>query len=122
MRQPVLSPDKFAEWFNEAVPGAYRKLTVQDIRDITECGLIMKYNYFSRDDLEIVRAVLQYEQLRQERESKTNTVRTCKRCGQPLPTEHGKGRPHEYCDKCESSRGRERWRKWHEKQKIHTAI
>ena len=122
MRQPVLDPNRFAEWFNEKVPGAYRKLTTQDAQDLAEVGLIGKYGYYGRSDIETARAVLQYEQLREQRSQQENKVRTCKRCGQPLPAECGRGRPREYCDGCESTRSRERWRKWHEKQKIHTAI
>jgi len=51
MRQPILSPDKFAEWFNNVVPGAYRSITAQDIRDMTECGLVAHYGYYIRQDL-----------------------------------------------------------------------
>lgn len=66
MRQPILSPDRFAEWLNRVVP-AYRKITPEDARDLTECGLIGKYQYYGRADLETVRAILQYEQMREER-------------------------------------------------------
>lgn len=116
MWQPILTSDRFAAWFNSVVTGAYRKITVYDIRDMTQCGLIGRYGYYGRSDLEIVRAVLQYEHLRENREQKANTLRVCKRCGASLPDNGGVGRPKEYCDKCESFRGRERWWKWHKKE------
>jgi len=124
MRLPIVSPDKFAAQFNQVVPGAYRKISAQDVRDITGCGLIGKYQYYGRADLETVRAVLQYEQLRQKRiqgqstEDKSEPLK-CKRCGQPLPyqQEAKKGRPKEYCSGCELSRARERYRKWKARRK-----
>lgn len=116
MRQPIVSPDKFLEWFNSKVPGAYRKITNQDVRDMTECGLIGRYGYYGRTDLETVRAILLYEQLRSERERKAclqDAPRTCKRCGKSLP-ENGnkKGRPKEYCQQCERYRNRDRYKEW----------
>ena len=123
MRQPVLSPDKFAEWFNSVVPGAYRKIDTQDVRDMTECGLIGRYNYYGRKDIETVRAILQYEQLRQNRE-KRNEIKDadgdihCRRCGVLLTDEQNgkRGRPKEYCADCELLRPRERNRKWRSKR------
>ena len=108
--EPIItSPDKFAEWFNLVVPGAYRNITTQDVRDMTNCGLICRYRYYVRDDLQTVRAVLLYEQSRDRRSGKEDTTRTCKRCGQPLPaqTDGKRGRPSEYCPDCEPFRGRE---------------
>ena len=118
MRLAIVSPEKFAEWFNVVVPGAYRKINNQDIRDMCDVGLIHKYQYFGRSDLEIVRGILLYEQLRDERSRKENTIRTCKRCGQSLPsqTDGRKGRPNEYCPDCQPFRSRERYRKWRTRQ------
>ena len=117
MRQPILSPDKFAEWFNSAVPGAYRSITAQDIWDMTECGLIAHYGYYISQDLETVRAILLYEQLREKRSKKQDTPRTCKRCSKLLPDNGSRrGRPSEYCSDCEPYRGRERYMKWWKKQ------
>jgi len=122
MRQPILSPDRFAEWFNNVVPGAYRSITAQDIRDMTECGLVAHYGYYIRQDLETVRAILLYEQLRERRIQESclqDTPKTCKSCGKLLPDNEGsRGRPSEYCSECEPLRGRERYRKWWEKQTI----
>ncbi|HUU63048.1 MAG TPA: hypothetical protein VMX96_03905 [Dehalococcoidia bacterium] len=122
MRLLIISPEKFAAEFNQVVPGAYRSITVQDIRDLTECGLIGKYGYYGRADLETVRAVLQYEQLRQNRQKKdeirdSNGAIHCRRCGTLLTAKpNGKrGRPSEYCTDCEPFRGRERNRKWQRK-------
>ncbi len=61
VRMPIVSSDKFTEWFNQIVPGAYRKITTQDVRDMAGCKLIAKYQYFGRADSEVVRAILLYE-------------------------------------------------------------
>ena len=121
MRLPVVSPDKFAEWFNSVVPGAYRKIIAQDIRDLTKCGLIGRYGQYYRADLETVRATLLYELLRDERERKAclkDAPKTCKRCDQPLSSQPNgrRGRPSEYCLDCEPFRGRERYGKWRNRQ------
>ena len=122
MRLPVYSPDRFAAEFNAAVPGACRKIDAQDIRDLTRCGLIGRYSYYGRADLETVRAILQYELLRAERERKAclkDAPRTCKRCGKSLPENGGgRGRPSEYCLDCESSRAKDRYRKWKKKREM----
>ena len=63
----LTSPDKFAAVFTTTFPGAYRIVTVQDVRDMTECRLIGKYGeYYGRADLETVRCILQYEQMREK--------------------------------------------------------
>jgi hypothetical protein len=116
VRQPILTPDRFAIWFNSLIPGAHRSITAQDIRDMTRCGLIGRYGYYGRVDIETVRAVLQYEQLRHDSDKQTDAVRMCKRCGGLLPESEGVGRPREYCSDCEKNRGRERWRKWYKKE------
>jgi hypothetical protein len=113
------SPDRFAKEFNEVVPGAYRKITTQDILDMTACGLIGKYDCYPHNDIETVRAILRYEELRQKRIEKQplnsiSDIRTCRLCGIILPAEPiGKyGRPKEYCPSCEPVRAKKRYRKW----------
>lgn len=115
----ITNPDKFAARFNTMYPGAYRDVTAQDIRDMTECGLIRRYDYYSRQDLETVRGILEYEVSVERRVKKSEVtaignIPTCKRCARPLPTipVDKKGRPREYCPDCESVRSRERYRKW----------
>ncbi|MFC1938452.1 hypothetical protein ACFLWH_02210, partial [Chloroflexota bacterium] len=57
------NPKAFADWFNLKYPGAYRSITTNDIADMTTCGLIGRYRYYSpSQDGETIRAVLQYEQ------------------------------------------------------------
>lgn len=125
MNQLITSPEKFADYFNRKVPGAYRHITNKDVRLLTDCGLLRRHNYYSRSDLETVRAILQYEQ-RRERIAQKPPVgeRTeppvCKLCGEPLPPqpEGKKGRPREYCISCESSRSRERNRKLRRRRRM----
>ena len=121
MIQILTSPDKFAAVFTTTFPGAYRSVTSQDVRDMTECGLIGKYGeYYYRTDLERVRAILQYEQMREKRsarcikEEEPQLPPSCKMCGRLLITQSNgkKGRPREYCPGCESSRSTERYRRW----------
>jgi hypothetical protein len=116
--------ERFAAQFNAKLPGAYRQITVQDVRDMTDCGLIRRYGYYIHSDLETVRAVLQYEELIETRMRKSPEedklqILCCKLCGDPLPTKHEgkKGRPREYCPKCESLRRRNRYRKWRIRRK-----
>lgn len=94
------NPKAFAAWFNEKYPGVYRQITAQDVRGMTTCGLIGRYGFYLRDDLETIRGILEYEQLRKNRplpptsEDKQELLK-CKQCNQPLPVEsEGKiGRP-----------------------------
>jgi hypothetical protein len=119
MRQPLLSPDKFASWFNQVVPGAHRRITAQDTRDLTAAGLIGKYGYLGRADFETVRGVLQYEEMRQARLARSKVQPACKMCGRPLSETHDKrGRPKEYCSDCEPFRVRERYKKWERKKEL----
>ncbi|MFC1940218.1 hypothetical protein ACFLXO_06000 [Chloroflexota bacterium] len=127
MIERTTNPDKFAAWFNSVVPGAYRKITAQDTRDMTECGLIKCYGgYFSRVDLETVRALLRYEQMREKRSAQealeyTKEPAKCKMCGQSLPPEpeDKAGRPKEYCSECESFRNNERQKKRRRRHRKH---
>jgi len=61
------SPEKFAALFNEKYPGAYRQITTQDAREMTTCCLVGRYDFYPRDDLELVRGILQYEQKQDNR-------------------------------------------------------
>jgi len=117
----IVRPEDFAEWFNKAIPGAYRQITAEDVRDMTTCGLIGRYGYYMQPDIETVRAILQYEQLRQNRQKRADIrdddgVIHCRLCGVVLARPKAKrGRPNEFCDKCQPFRGRERYRKWRKK-------
>jgi len=128
----ITSPEAFAEWFNEKILNACRKLTVDDVCLMTECKLISRYRFYGHQDIETARGILQYEQMREKRserleerggrdEAKAVTiVPNCKRCGQPLPAPPPgkKGRPGEYCPNCEPSRVKERQRKWLIKRQV----
>lgn len=61
MADPVI----FATKFNTTVPEAYRLVSAEDIRYMSHCGLIGRHGFFTREDLEIVRGILRYEQLRE---------------------------------------------------------
>jgi len=63
----VADPLKFAAKFNSAVPGASRPITADDIRELTDCGLIGRRGFFDRADMETVRGVLLYERTRAAR-------------------------------------------------------
>ena len=112
------NPREFAAWFNEKYTHAYRRITTKDANDMTVCGLIGRYGFYVRDDLETIRGILEYEQLREKRSKQKSAEDKleppkCRMCCQPLPPqpEGKKGRPKEYCTSCESSRGMERYRK-----------
>ena len=121
MMQFITSPEKFADWFNIKVPGACRDITADDVKLLTECRLIKKHGYYFHDDLQTVIGILNYEQLRQKKTEKQKASLEpprCKICGQPLPAEaeDKKGRPKEYCEQCQPSRAKERYRKWRRKE------
>ena len=122
----ISSPEQFADWFNEKYPGAYRPVTTEDIQDMTNCGLIGRYRFYREpQDGEIVRGILQYEQLREKRSTEEThkvdrlELSKCKRCGQSLPLEpeDKTGRPKEYCPDCEPFRNRARVKDWRRRQK-----
>jgi hypothetical protein len=60
----VAQPDRFADRVNAIVRGAYRQVTADDIKQMERCGLIGRRGFFTREDLETVRGILLYEQLR----------------------------------------------------------
>ena len=124
MIQLTTRPDKFAAEVNAKLPGAHRQISTDDVKDMTNCGLIGKYGYYMQLDIETVRAILQYEQLRQNGQ-KRDEIRDddgaihCRRCGVVLARPKAKrGRPSEFCDKCQPFRGRERYRKWRGRQGV----
>ena len=85
----ITCPNKFADWFNEKYPGISRRVTSEDINDMTDCRLIRRYGYYSESmDGETIRAVLLYEQMR-EKMSRTDEAKVvnglpfCKDRSQP---------------------------------------
>ena len=125
VRRYIVRAEGFADLFNAKVPGAYRQVTADDIRLLTQCGLVGRYSFYDTvDDLQTVIGILNYERLTQQRTRKEVQEASpdpprCKSCGQALPTEPEgkKGRPREYCTDCESSRPTMRGRKWRRKMK-----
>lgn len=86
----ITSPRKFAILFDSRVPGSHRPVDVTDVIDMIECGLIRRYGYFIRGDLETIRAIVQYERLCNKMSQKPQTkepkdAQQCKVCGVPLP-------------------------------------
>ena len=112
----INNPEKFAAWFNEKYPGAYRPISAKDVENLKSCELIHRYRYYSTsEDGKTVMGILKYEQMQQEQSTQNNArpkeeLPRCNMCGQPLPIkpEDKGGRPREYCSECESSRNRER--------------
>lgn len=125
MRRLIVRPEDFADLFNAKVPGAYRQVTADDIRLLTQFGLIGRYNFYDTTyDMQTVIGILNYERLTQQRTRKEVQEASpepprCKLCGQALPTEPEgkKGRPREYCTDCEPLRPTMRGRKWRRKMK-----
>jgi len=123
MAHIVTSPEKFANEVNVKLLGAHRQITIEDVKDMTSCGLIGRYGYYIHLDIETVRAVLQYGQLRQNRQKRDEIrdddgVIHCRGCSVVLAKPEGKkGRRKEYCDACQSSRSTMRGRKWRRKMK-----
>ena len=60
----ITNPDKFASQLNAVTPGI--NLTTQDVLEMTECDLMGHYRYYCRQNLQVVRAVLKYIDLRQK--------------------------------------------------------
>ncbi|MFC1926216.1 hypothetical protein ACFLWV_00495 [Chloroflexota bacterium] len=86
---------------------------------MNKCGLIGRYGYYSPIDLETVRKILRYEQLREKRPKKIPKGSVCepplcKLCSKPLsPVPEGKkGRRRVYCLECQPKRVRLRYKKW----------
>ena len=125
MRELTSSPARFARDFNATVPGAYRRMTPEDIRVLSDCGLVGRYGYYGQEDIRTIIGLLDYEQYLKKQEKKAETMtadgqRLCKMCRQPLPPEPEgkKGRHREYCDKCEPYRSTERWRRHRRRKQV----
>jgi hypothetical protein len=57
-----------------------------DAQLLAEYGVMGRYRYYVRQDIETVRAILLYEQMWDERSQKLDVAdRRCKRCGNLLP-------------------------------------
>ena len=121
----ITSPNKFAALFNERLPDTHRNVIAEDIICMKKCKHICRHGFYIRDDLETVRGILLYEQMR-DKESIQQPVKDkkelpkCKMCEQPLPPEPANktGRPKEYCSGCELLRTKERNRKWRARRKM----
>jgi hypothetical protein len=117
----ITNPQRFADWFNETVPGAYREITAEDVRLLIEYGLICRYRYYSDNDIHTVIGILNYEQERGKRterkEKAVMGVQLCKGCSMPLPSQEviKKGRHKEYCSNCEPLRLKNRYSDWKKK-------
>jgi hypothetical protein len=70
MIQLITSPERFANFFNCKVSSARRQVTVDDVRLLTECGLIKHYGFYDNTDLQTVIGILKYEQLREKKTKK----------------------------------------------------
>ena len=64
LSEVMSDPVRLAAKFNATVPGACRPVSADDIRYMSHCGLIGRYGFYTREDLETVRGILRYEQLR----------------------------------------------------------
>jgi len=125
MESMTSNPNRFAAWFNMTYQGAHRRITTEDVEDMTTCGLIGRYRYYSTSqDGEIIRGILQYEQLREKRSTQEATddkeePPSCKLCGEPLPPQcvGKRGRPRQYCPSCQSYRATERYRRWRKRKR-----
>ena len=121
----INDPETFVKWFNQKYPGTYRQITAEDVKQMTACGLICRYrSYSTSQDGEIIRGILQYEQMRETRSPQKATEDKleppkCKMCGKTLPpqSEVKKGRPRQYCPSCQSSRATERYRRWRKRKR-----
>lgn len=65
MQSTITSPKRFADWFNQTVPGAQRKISAEDVRLMTKLGLIGRCKYYLRSDIQTVIGILKFEQFRQ---------------------------------------------------------
>jgi hypothetical protein len=104
----ITQPEVFANFVNTKISGAYRKITTNDVCLMTEYNLIGKYEFYGSQDLETVRGILAYEQLREKRATHQSTklnkgFRKHQMCDQLLHPHFSdkRGRPGEYCQQCQ---------------------
>jgi len=73
MRGPVVNAQKLATRFNSLFPGAHRKVTADDVREMASCGLIGRHGYYEQLDLHTINGILRYELLRAQRLAKSDS-------------------------------------------------
>lgn len=49
MYRNITTPEAFVASFNEKFPDAYRWITVVDVNEMTECGLIGRYGLYLKN-------------------------------------------------------------------------
>ena len=60
----IKSAEEFAAWFNMKYPGAYRRITAEDVENLKSRELIHRYGFYSiSQDGTTVMGILKYEQL-----------------------------------------------------------
>ena len=75
MERLLVDAEKFAVKFNSLFQGAYRKITADDVREMTKCGLIGRHGYFEQMDLHTVNGIIRCELLRDQRLNRINIKR-----------------------------------------------
>lgn len=75
MERLIVDAEKFALKFNSLFQGSHRKITADDVREMTKCGLISRHGYFEQMDPHTVNGILWYELLRSQRINKFNIER-----------------------------------------------
>jgi len=75
MERLLVDAEKFAIKFNSLFQGAYRKVTADDVREMTKCGLIGRHGYYEQLDLHTVNGIIRCEYLRDQRLNRINTGR-----------------------------------------------
>jgi hypothetical protein len=94
-----IRPEDLVVWFIRVLPGAYRQIAVEDVKDLTTCGPIGKYGFNGNLDPEMVRCILLYERVRQNRQRRdeikdSEGIVHCRRCGAALgEPDRKRGRP-----------------------------
>ena len=73
MERLIVDAEKFAQKFNSLFQGSHRKVSADDVREMTRCGLIGRHGYYEQLDLHTVNGILRYESLRSQRTDSFNT-------------------------------------------------
>ena len=111
------SAEEFADQFAKLVPGIWRKLTIEDVNELTKLELIKRHRCYTRDDIQTARSILTFilwceGRVTTEGEpTKPPTgPRLCKKCHKKLKKRdlNSMGRPKIYCPNCYLNRRRDR--------------